>query len=96
MKGGGEMETPNKITVEEWQRQKQDYLAEQAYKDATSGEWKHSCGAPLMALNTRVSEHDQRFSGQCSGYGETVKVEVPYCPTCEPYPAEGGCIHVCL
>lgn len=88
------METPNKITVEEWERQKQDYLAEQAYKDATTGEWKHRCGRPLSALITRVSQHDQRFGDTCAGTGETYCVEVPYCPTCEPHPADGGCIHV--
>jgi hypothetical protein len=88
------METPSKITASEWERRKAEYLAEEAYIREDGEGWKHRCGAPLLGFNTRVSEHDVRFGDVCCGMGDTVQIEVPYCPSCEPHPAESGCIHV--
>jgi len=87
------MKTPNKITLDEFRAAWHKYRDEQA-NEGPGGLWRHNCGAVLRTVTAFVSIHDSPFKGSCSGSGRVARIEIPYCPYCEPKPLEFGCLHI--
>lgn len=46
------------------------------------------CGSQILAVIQRRPVWE--FPSACAGFGNVAKVEVPYCPKCEPRPSESG------
>lgn len=52
------------------------------------------CGAVILFVTATVSVHYKKFGDQCSGGGEVIQVQLPFCPRCESIPTRtSGCIH---
>ncbi len=59
---------------------------------------KYRCrktGADIMQTTLLVSVHLAEFGDQHAGMGKVVRMPLPYCPACEPEPADPRtCVHV--
>jgi len=51
------------------------------------------CRTRLAVELAYVSVHTLDFDF-CTGEGRMVRLEIPYCPTCEHVPQQFGCIHL--
>ena len=49
-------------------------------------------GRPTEIIPAYLSIHDERFT-DCVGWGRVLRLAVPFCPDCEPRPADSGCLH---
>jgi len=57
--------------------------------DKEKEEWHcKKCGSVILTHTQIVSLHMKEMP--LAGFGETVKREVPYCPTCEKKPSDFG------
>ena len=86
------MNTPQKITMDEFRAQSYRYREEELLKP-TRLPLRHICGTLLMHKDAYISYHDARFEG-CAGKGTVEKLPIPYCPKCEQEPETHGCLHV--
>jgi hypothetical protein len=88
------MQTPVKMTLEEWRAAKEQWLAERTLAWPLSGNLTcGECGTRILAVAVKLQLHDRRLPG-CQGDGETLETGVPYCPNCETLPKAEGCVHV--
>ena len=84
------MNTPEKISCEEFLRQRQAFIDRcdkqgEAVLCPVCRSWIRFVGAYL-------SIHDARLEN-CAGYGKVLRLVVPYCPQCETQPSDRGCLH---
>lgn len=69
--------------------------AAEHYTRVNSGYKCNACGEGIRSVTTYITLHLQVFS-TCAGPGQVVKVDLPYCPKCEPTPDTFGCVHLPL
>lgn len=88
------MQTPVKISVQEFTKQRNAYFAESCTWDRSL--YRHrcrKCKMPIQFVSACLSLHDGPFSDTCGGAGKVLHAPVPYCPQCEILPASSGGLH---
>ena len=53
-----------------------------------------ACGGDIHRVRGFMLLHDEQYGEACAGPGRTLRMDIPFCPTCEGRPAEYGCIHI--
>ena len=88
------MQTPVKLTLEEYLQARREFLAKKTVAWATTGGLQCvECGGVIRAQAVSLDVHNRRLPG-CQGDGEIMQTAVPYCVDCEELPAARGCVHV--
>lgn len=88
------MQTPVKITEQEFMGQRNSYYAESCTWDKSR--YRHlcrECKNPIQDVAVYLSIHDGPFRDICGGTGRVIRGLIPYCPKCETAPANSGCLH---
>lgn len=86
------MQTPNKISGQEFLNQKDAYYTESCIK-GKEGYLCRACDTSIHYVAACVSLHNSPFQDICAGWGEVFYATIPYCPKCEEPPADSGCLH---
>jgi hypothetical protein len=86
------MKTPVRVSGEQFTTERVAWIAENC---VTDGELQRcrKCKTPVEIVAAFISIHDARFEDTCAGAGIVVRLAIPYCPKCEPRPAQSGCFH---
>jgi hypothetical protein len=88
------MNTPKQLGIAETLAQISGYFS----SHCTWGEARQvtcrTCRAEIARVRAYMSLHDEERGEACSGPGRAWRMEIPYCPNCEPVPSRYGCIHL--
>jgi len=88
------MQTPVKMTLEEYVQARREWLAHRTVAwPMTDGLQCIECGGEIRMQMVTLDIHNRQLPG-CQGEGETMETAVPYCVDCEELPAKRGCVHV--
>ena len=88
------MQTPVKLTLEEYHQARLAWLKEWTHTVAQlPGLRCLACGGRVRVEPVTLDLHFRALPG-CQGEGETMETGVPYCVDCEELPAKRGCVHV--
>jgi hypothetical protein len=88
------MQTPVKLTLEEYYQARREWLKERTFTPAHLEGLGHiDCGGRIRVQLATLDVHQRALPG-CQGEGETIETAVPYCVDCEELPAKRGCVHV--
>jgi len=88
------MQTPVKVTLEEYLQARRKFLEHHTVAWPTTGGLRCvECGGVIRAQAVTLDVHARALPG-CQGEGETMETAVPYCVDCEELPAKRGCVHV--
>ena len=88
------MDTPKQMGITEALARISDYFSSRcSWSDARQVTCR-ACRAEISRVRAYVLLHDERQGNECSGPGRAWRMEIPYCPNCEPVPSRYGCIHL--
>lgn len=88
------METPKQMNVTETLAQISQYYALRCRLDGAQKLTCVECGGNICGIRAFMSLHDERFGSSCIGPARAWRMQIPYCPSCEPSPSPYGCIHM--
>ena len=88
------MDTPKQVGITEALARISDYFSSHcSWSDARQVTCR-TCRTEIDRVRAYVLLHDERQGNECSGPGRAWRMEIPYCPNCEPVPSRYGCIHL--
>lgn len=85
------MQTPERIAADEFARQYHNWRLGTRYIQG-----RECCGYCEQRIAWRfcyLSLHEAEFP-DCAGPGTVLRIDIPYCPSCEKEPESTGCLHV--
>lgn len=88
------MNTPHRVTPAEFYDLVKEHVAAHYLAAESQVFTCKRCGSTIKCVTAFMSIHDAIWGDSCAGAGKVKRFAIPFCPKCEPPPAESGCLHV--
>jgi len=87
------MQTPVRVTLDEYVKARGEFLNNKCVAwPGTGGLACAACGREIYVAEATIELHDPTLAN-CYATGTDFEAALPWCPHCEPKPAERGCVH---
>ena len=88
------MDTPKQLGIAETLARISGYFSSHCTWSEARQLTCRTCRAEICRTRAYMLLHDQEQGDACTGPGRAWRMEIPYCPNCEPVPSRYGCIHL--